>query len=169
MTEGSSSITFTNDCFSSAFGIGSLFTGEASRLSRFSSDGFAASNMFTSSCYNKKTGLLLGRDRLLATVSYSLSSRNSKKKSTSLLPKEEASHKHKIAMDGLRNILHKRIPKIPTFKNPVNVTSPRAQDGLQPGQPPPADAKHDKERSVSLVPAPPLSANEQTRHRCSRR
>ena len=61
------------------------------------------------------------RDRLLATVSCSLSSRNSKKKSTSLLPKEEASHKHKIAMDGLRHILHKGIPKVPTSKNPVKL------------------------------------------------
>jgi hypothetical protein len=44
-----------------------------------------------------------------------LPARNSKKKLTSLLPKEEAgNHLHKKALCGIQNMLHKSILKIPT-------------------------------------------------------
>lgn len=82
---------------------------------------------FFASGKNKKAGLALGETGFCLLFRTPLSVRNSKKKLTSLLPKEEAgNHLHKETLCGIQKMLHKSILKIPTPENLVNYQSPRS-------------------------------------------
>lgn len=82
---------------------------------------------FFASGKNKKAGLLWGETGFCLLFRTPLSARNSKKKLTSLLPKEEAgNHLHKKTLDEIQNMLHKSILKISSLGNLVNYQSPRS-------------------------------------------